>query len=96
MEKTVEKALINAIKNNGGWCIKLLATHVTGLPDRLCLLPKGNIFFAELKAENKKPRKIQLAVHKKLVNLGFEVFVIDTAEQARKLVENYIELYNVK
>jgi hypothetical protein len=45
------------------------------------------MFFVELKTTGKKPRKIQLYMHEALRNLGFEVYVIDKIEEARKLIE---------
>lgn len=87
-EKILEKLLGDEIKKHKGFCFKLLANYVAGLPDRICLLPGGIIFFAEIKTTKKKPTKIQLAIHKKIRNLGFEVFVIDTSEQIKKLIEN--------
>ena len=83
-EKLIERRLAEEVKNQGGWAIKLLATHITGLPDRLCLLPRGRLFFAEIKTTKKKPTKIQLAVHAKLRKLGFRVEVIDSLGAVRK------------
>lgn len=91
-EKNIEKSLWKEVKSLGGWAIKLSASHITGLPDRLCLLPGGLIFFVEVKTTKKKPRKIQLIVHEKLRNLGFEVFIIDRIAQIKPLIKNYIEL----
>jgi len=88
-EKYLEKKLNNSVKKLGGLSIKLLSTHLTGLPDRLCLLPSGRLFFAELKTTNKKATKIQLLVHRKLISLGFSVHVIDNSIQLSKILEEY-------
>lgn len=87
-EKLIEKKLAHEVKKLGGWSIKLVATHITGLPDRLCLLPGGVLFFAELKSTGKKPTKIQLAVHAKLKALGFNIEVIDNLNQLKQLIES--------
>lgn len=79
-EKLLDRKLSKVVKDLGGWSIKLLATHVTGLPDRLCLLPGGNLFFAEIKTTNEKPTLIQRAVHKRLRAVGFKVYVVDRTE----------------
>ena len=84
-EKYLDKLLVKTVKDNEGLCIKLVTTHFTGLPDRLCLLPGGRIFFAEIKTTNKKPRKIQSVVHSKLRGLGFDVFVIDNSDFIKSL-----------
>lgn len=89
-EKTLERLLKNMVENKlKGLCLKLLSTHYTGLPDRMCLLPGGKVFFVELKTSGMKPRKIQEWVHDKLRVLGFRVEVIDTSEQIKKLIQDY-------
>ena len=85
-EKLVEHKLVEMCKEFGALCIKLLTYQFTGLPDRMCLFPHGVIVFVELKSTGEKPRKIQLAVHKKLRELGFRVEVIDTIEDVENLV----------
>ena len=91
-EKTLERSLKNSVEVKlKGWCLKLLSTHITGLPDRICLLPGGRILFVELKAPGKKPRKIQLFMHRKIRALGFRVEVVDTPEQIKKIIKEYEE-----
>ena len=89
-EKLVERKLVELIQINNGMCIKLLSMHIIGLPDRLCLLPKAKIAFAELKTTKKKPSKIQVIVHNKLRALGFVVEVIDSVEGVYTFVDNLI------
>jgi hypothetical protein len=88
-EKNLEKQLIDAVKSLNGWCIKLLSSHLTGLPDRMCLLPDGRIFFAEVKTTGMKPRRIQLHIHGKLKDLGFRVEIIDKSLQIKQLIKEY-------
>lgn len=88
-EKNLESRLRDRVKQLGGWSIKLLSLHISGLPDRLCLLPGGKLFFAEIKTTNKKPRKIQLVVHNKLRDLGFKVYVIDSTEKIKEALRSY-------
>ena len=86
-EKSVERKLVELTKQSGGLCIKLLTYQLTGLPDRMCLLPGGIIIFVELKTTGEKPRKIQLVVHRMLRNLGFRVEVIDTIKGVEDLIK---------
>lgn len=88
-EKALDKKLSAEVKRIGGWSIKLLTVHITGLPDRLCLLPEGRLFFAEIKTTKKNPKKIQLSMHKKLVKMGFKVFVIDNSEIIKSIIKSY-------
>ena len=86
-EKVLEPKLVKAVKAEGGWAIKLLATFVTGIPDRMCLFPGGRIVFVEMKTTGQKPRKIQRYVHRKLVRLGFIVLVIDSTPGIENLIQ---------
>lgn len=88
-EKALEYKLKSEVENLGGYTFKLLSTHLTGLPDRLCLIPKGKIFFAEIKTTKKKPTKIQLWWHRKITDLGFKVEVIETSEQIKKIIRDH-------
>lgn len=86
-EKKIEAKLVAIIKAKGGMCIKVPAGFFNGFPDRICLLPKAVIFFAELKSEGEVPTPIQRIVHRSLANLGFTVLVIDKLEQVDRLNE---------
>lgn len=86
-EKVLEKKLSEAVKKAGGLSIKLISIHFIGLPDRLCLLPKGRLFFIEMKTTGKKPSKIQNIVHAKLDALGFPVLVIDTTQKINGFIK---------
>lgn len=90
-EKLIEKTLAAEVKKLGGWSLKLLCTYVTGLPDRLVLLPGGIIFFVEVKSTGKKPTTIQLLIHERLRRLGFRVEVVDSLKQLNKILNNLLE-----
>ena len=87
-EKVIERKLVEAVKANGGMCIKLLCDNLLGLPDRMVLMPHSKIAFVELKTTGQKPRRIQVFMHNKLRNIGFRVEVIDTVEGVNNLVED--------
>ena len=65
--------------------MKLPAIYNAGLPDRLCLFPGGKVVFVELKAFGKKPRRIQILMHRNLKAMGFRVEVIDTTMGCKSL-----------
>ena len=88
-EKKLEKYLADQTKQAGGWSLKLLSVHVTGLPDRLCLFPGGKMFFAEMKTTGKKPTRIQTLVHDKIRKLGFKVVVLDNINDINQIIRNY-------
>ncbi|MBB6630659.1 MULTISPECIES: VRR-NUC domain-containing protein [Clostridium] len=80
-EKVIEKKLVMEVKKHGGICPKFTSPGFDGIPDRLVLLPDGKVGFVEVKAPGKKARPLQLARHKLLRGLGFQVFVLDEIEQ---------------
>jgi len=90
-EKLIEKTLNAEVKSLGGWSLKMVCQFVTGLPDRLVLLPSGVIFFAEIKTTGKKPTAIQKLVHEKLRRLGFTVHVIDSLKQLNQILNDLLE-----
>ena len=81
LEREVERALIRAVKRAGGKCLKFVSPGCAGVPDRICLLPGGRVFFAEVKRPAGKPRPLQEKRHEELRKLGFEVYVIDSKEE---------------
>ena len=85
-EKEIEKKLVERIKKEGGMCLKLTSPGNAGVPDRLCLLPRGRIVFVEMKAPGKKPRPLQVKQIQKIRKLGFRVEVIDSEEGIQKLM----------
>lgn len=89
-EKIVERKLVEAVKSNGGMCIKLLCDQLIGLPDRMCLFPGHKVVFVELKTTGRKPKRIQMYMHNKLRALGFRVEVIDTVESVVNFVDNIV------
>ena len=80
-EKEIEKKLIQAVKQAGGICPKLVSPGFDGMPDRMVLLPNGKIGFVEVKATGEKPRPLQFSRHRLLRRLGFLGYVLDDAEQ---------------
>ena len=80
-EKTIERKLTLMVKKQGGICPKFVSPGFDGMPDRIVLLPGGNMAFVEVKAPGKKPRALQPSRHTLLQKLGFRVFVLDAEEQ---------------
>lgn len=85
-EKYLDDKLKAEIEKLDGWCIKIPTIHISGLPDRLCLLPGGLAIFAEIKTTKKNPGRLQKWVHRKLRKLGFQVYVIGTSEDIKRLL----------
>lgn len=86
-EKEIEKRLVAEVKKKGGICPKFVSPGFDGMPDRIILLPKGRMAFAELKAPGQKPRPLQVARHKILMGLGFRVYIIDDAKKIGGVID---------
>jgi len=86
-EKTLERNLRDRVKDMGGLAIKVWPVSMTGLPDRLILMPGGKVHFAELKSPGERPKPHQLAAHRLLRDLGFTLAVIDSAETLKTFLE---------
>lgn len=82
-EKRVEQVLGWEVKALGGWSIKLLPS-VSGLPDRMVLLPGGRLIFVETKAPTGTVAPHQTVIHNRLRRLGFEVVVLASTAAVRE------------
>ena len=81
LEKHIEAALIKKVKSLGGMANKFCSPMARSVPDRIVMLPHGELIFAELKAPGKKPTDAQERDHAKRRALGHRVMVIDSMEQ---------------
>lgn len=88
-EKQIEAYLVKRIKELGGIAYKFSSPAKKGVPDRLCLLPGGLMFFVECKAKGKKPTKLQRAELDKIDSLGHEIYVVDSKESINDLFLSY-------
>lgn len=86
-ESKIEKRLKKQIELIGGKALKFVSPGVTGVPDRIVLLPHGKIIFVELKAPGKELRAIQEYRTKELRALGFDVRCIDSIEGVTELIK---------
>ena len=87
-EKSIEQKFTLMVKQAGGLALKFVSAEINGMPDRLVLLPGGQIAFVEVKAPDKVPRPLQEARHRMLRMLGYRVYVLDRAEQIIQILED--------
>jgi Holliday junction resolvase len=90
-EKYLEKKLREEIRLRGGIALKYTSPYITGIPDRIVLMPNGKIYFIELKSKNKKPTEIQKHMIEKISNLSFYVRIIDDMDSLESFF-NFIDL----
>ena len=82
LERDVENALVRRVKKLGGMCEKFTSPSARSVPDRLITMPDGKIIFVECKAPNKNPTELQERDHARRRQLGCDVRVIRTKEEA--------------
>jgi len=79
-EKGIEMYLVKRVKEVGGKAYKFVSPGNTAVPDRICILPKGNVVFVECKASGKFPTPLQQKVIDSFRLLGHHVLVINSKE----------------
>ena len=87
-EKSIERKLVEAVKNMGGIAPKFVSPGFDGMPDRIVLLPHGLMAFVEVNAPGKKPRPLQVSRHGLLQRLGFKVYVLDDMNQIGGILDD--------
>ena len=87
-EKEIELDLRRTVERHGGWALKFISPGMDGVPDRIVLLPGGQLIFVELKAPGKHTRPLQTVRHRMLQKLGFKVYVIDSVEQIEGVIND--------
>lgn len=67
----------------GGIAMKFTSPGNDGVPDRIAILPGGQVWFIELKKDGEVPTKIQEWQIERLRKLGCNVAVIAGMKEAR-------------
>lgn len=80
-EKLLEKKLREGVKKLGGIALKFGTEYHTGMPDRIVLMPGGQVSFVETKSPGKKPTVLQAKCLETLSAFGFKAVVIDSQEK---------------
>ncbi len=80
LEKDVEKRLVKGVEALGGKAYKFVSPAHRGVADRLVALPRGRVWFIEVKTETGKLSPLQEAFR----------------QEARALGCNYVCLYGEK
>lgn len=95
LESYYEDKLRKRVKalGHGARCLKFESPGFMGVPDRMILLPGGNLIFVEMKQPGKKERKRQEYVHGVLRGLGFEVIpTVDSMERIELVIDRCKEV----
>lgn len=87
-ETEIERLVVKTVENAGGIAYKFVSPGRDGVPDRLCVLPDGLVFFVETKAPGKKPQPAQVREHRRLRRLWYKVLVVDSLAAAARVVRD--------
>ena len=79
-EKAIESYLVKKMKELGLTCLKYSNMNMAGYPDRIVLLPCGEVIWVELKSKGKKQSKLQQGRTDELENLDHTVLVLDSKD----------------
>lgn len=85
-ENRVEQRLIDGVKALGGRTFKFVSPGLAGVPDRIVILPGGNVHFVEVKAPGGKPSELQLRRLTQLRKLGVKALILTGATE----VDDYL------
>lgn len=88
-ESEIEAYLVKSVKNKKGLCMKWTSPGNAGVPDRIVIVPGGDIYFVELKAEGKRDNlsPLQKNFIQKLENLNCKVRVIASFQEVDEFIE---------
>lgn len=90
LESSIERQLKRTVErlDDKIMCLKFESPGMSGVPDRVILLPGGHTVFVELKQPGKHERARQEYVQQKIRDAGFAVFSgVDSPEKIRQVAE---------
>jgi hypothetical protein len=90
LESHIENYLRQEVRRAGGTALKFVSPSRRGVPDRICMFPRGRLIFVEVKALGKKPTRQQEYVHEQLRGLGQIVEVVDSKEAVDHFIERVL------
>lgn len=86
MERTIERALVRECRRRGWLALKFTSPGLIGLPDRLVLLPGGQVVFLEVKQPGGRVSRQQQLWLERLTALGVPAHVVWSAEEAMEVL----------
>lgn len=91
LESTLERRFVNMVRKAGGKAYKFVSPGNLGVPDRIAILPRGRIWFVELKTETGRLSQVQKRQIDTLRSLGMNVFVLWGEKGLQRFREEVIE-----
>ena len=91
LERDIEKKVCDYAKDRGCLAYKFTSPSRAAVPDRLFIGPTGHMWFVEFKQEGKKPTPAQERGHHRLREKMVEVWVIDSVDAGKKMVDGKVQ-----
>ena len=85
-ESRVEKRLVDAVRAVGGFAYKWTSPGRRGVPDRLVLLPDGELVFVEVKSPGGTLSPVQRVEIDRIRSLGFRVEVVSDEDGIERVM----------
>lgn len=89
-ESKIEEYLKNEVGKYSGLCLKFTSS-VSGVPDRIVILPENRIYFVELKQEKGRLSKIQKYMHRQFKKRGVPVYVPYSKSDVDKFINEVVK-----
>lgn len=86
-EAKIERYLIQQIKSLGGKSFKFSSPVRKGVPDRICIMPYGLIFFVECKTEKGVISTLQKITFDEFTELHHPVYIVKSKEDVDAFIK---------
>lgn len=86
-ESALEAYAKKQVKARGGLYLKFVSPGFTGVPDRICIKPGGEVFFVEHKAPGGKLSERQKVVGEQFREIGATYYVAASKEDIDEIVK---------
>jgi hypothetical protein len=88
LERDIERYLVDRVHELGGEAYKFTSPSHRGVFDRIVVMPRGIVWFVELKTPTGKMSRLQELFQKRLTELGQRNVVLSSKDA----VNNFIEI----
>jgi len=87
-EAPIENKVVDWAKRNGWYTLKINGMGKKGFPDHFFFASPRLLVMIEFKAPGRKPKPIQLYIHKILRALQWPVYVVDNVQQGIEILQD--------
>ena len=89
LEKQIERAVKDYAESKGWITRKWTSPGHNFVPDQIFISPRGKVIFVEFKKDGGKTTSGQEREHQRLRQNMVSVFVIDSVQSGREMVDHY-------